>query len=440
MKILSLGTYIFAPTWRELGHRVLVVADFDLPAHPDTLRVDFFARPEECAPCIGSLIESFGPDVVFQGDHSAPLIHCGLESVSIPKVWFAIDTHLHRAWHKHYAALFDHVFCAQQNKMAILREYGQTVEWLPPFCQAPTGFLPWARRTVEVAFVGTVNAATNPDRARLFDAIRQRGIPIHTATGAYAPVYQSSKIVVNQAVADDLNLRFFEATGCGALLITDRLSHSMNDILHEGVEFLTYEHNDAQDAAAKINWALAHPEEAERMARRAHEKITAAHLEEHAARRVLARLEQLHEEGPPAREDPDTATAHCAWAHDHCSRLKLPLPLSAFFAERAERLAASGRASQGRPWALLVLAGRALDRENFILARSLLMQITPVPGDPDFRLRYFSLKAEAGVLAGDRHEALQTLSDARREFPGDEGLEKMEAALRLRIADCGLRI
>jgi hypothetical protein len=432
MKILSLGTYIFAPAWRELGHTVKVVTDFDLPPHPDTQRFDFFSAPRECEPFIGSLVKSFVPDIIFQGDHSTPLVHCGLEAVDVPKAWLAIDTHLHGAWHKHYASLFDIVFCAQQNTVPAMNEYRHNAQWLPLFCQGSSDFLPWTERSFEVSFVGKVDPATNPDRARLFDALRKKSIPLNAATGNYVPVYRSSKIVINQSVAGDLNLRFFEATGCGALLITDRLSHSMNDILEEGADFLTYTHNDADDLAAKINCALGHPLEAEAMARRAHAKITAGYLEPHTARRVIEKLQRLVAEPLPRREDPDGAIAHCAWAHDYCSRLKLPPSLTEFFADRGERLAEEGRASEeGRPWALLVLAGQAVDHSNFMRARSLLMQVTTLPHDPDFRVRYFSLKTEADALTGFRDEAVETLSTARREFPSRKEWTELKTALKL---------
>jgi hypothetical protein len=440
MRILSLGTYIFAPIWRELGHTVGVVADVALPPHPDTLRVDFFEKPQECESRIKSIIDLFEPDLIFQGDHSTPLIHCGLESVTIPKVWLAIDTHLHRAWHRHYAAAFDLIFCAQQPMVPVMAEYGRRAEWLPLFCQYPSEFLPWDRRTFEVSFVGTLDAAANPDRVRLLDGLRQRGIPLHTATGAYTPLYRSSKIVINQAVADDLNLRFYEATGCGALLVTDRLSHSMNVILEEGVDFLSYVHNDAEDLAAKISWALANPAEAESMARRAHAKITEGYLEEHGARRVIARFQRLLDEQGSAREEPEAAIAHCAWSHDYCSRLALPLSLCTFFAGRSERLAALGRSSpEGRPWALLVLAARAIDNENFALAGSFITQIAPLPNDPDFRLRYWSLKAEAAAFSGDKASARESLSIARKEFPADKELLALAKAIGLRIASSDLR-
>ena len=117
MKILSIGTHLFASTWRELGHKVRVIADYDLPPHPGNSRFDFFSAPRECEAAILSLVDSFRPEVIFQGDRSTPLIHCGLESCPLPKVWYAIDTHLHHAWHRHYAAAFDTVFIAQKNML-----------------------------------------------------------------------------------------------------------------------------------------------------------------------------------------------------------------------------------------------------------------------------------------------------------------------------------
>jgi hypothetical protein len=433
MKILSLGTYLFAPAWRDLGHTVKVVADFDLPRHPDTLRYNFFDAPDECEPFVKSLVESFRPDIIFQGDHSRPLIHCGLETIEIPKAWISIDTHLHGAWHRHYGTLFDRVFCAQQHWVSRMSEFRRNAEWIPLFCQNPTDFLPWRERSHEVSFVGKVDPSVNPARSALFDALLKRGVPLHLATGDYAPVYQSSKIVVNQSVAGDLNLRFFEATGCGALLITDRLSHSMNDILTEGADFITYTHDDPDDLIDKITFARNHPAESEAMARRAHEKIRNGYLERHIAGRAAERLAQLlSQQSSSGAFDQGAVLAHSAWAHDHCARLRLPKPLSEFFAERAEGLAEYGRASEeGRPWALLVQAGCAVDKGNYLRARSILMQLPALPNDPDFRVRFYTVKTEAEALGGFREEALATIVSAREEFPGKEGWEELGKRLGL---------
>ncbi|MCU0609927.1 MAG: glycosyltransferase [Chitinispirillaceae bacterium] len=430
MRILCLGSPLFAQLWREMGHTVLIVTDLLLPPDPETIRFDFFHKPQECASRFGDIVDSFHPDVIFQGDHSTPLIHCGLEQIDIPKIWYAIDTHLHRAWHTHYAPGFDVVFCAQKNMVPVLSRFQRRVKWLPLFCQRGAEFIPWQERSLKISFVGTLDAKKNPERARLFQELRDQGVSLYCTRGDYVPVYQASYMVVNQSVADDMNLRFFEGPGCGALLLTDRLSHSMNDILEEGVDFLAYEHGNSRDLLRKIEWVTTHQPEAEAMARRAHEKITAGHMSTHRARTVLDTMMNLVEPGDRPGQDPAAATCHLAWAYDHCSRLELPEPLTAFFKGEAVRCASSCRESAvARPWALLLEASIALDTDNNQLADSLITQIVDAPDDPDFRLRHSILSIELAVLKGQFESARDRLSVSLKEFPEAQELNHLNAMM-----------
>jgi hypothetical protein len=367
MKILSLGTPLFSSPWRATGHRVLVLADVALSGHEDNLAFDFFSHPDTCAERFSAVVDRYTPDVIFQGDHSTPLIHCRLEDVDIPRIWYSIDSHLHVNWHKHYAVLFDRVFVAQKSLVPHMSRFQPQAGWLPPFCQQTAEFMPWAVREHDAAFVGTLDKARNPERVRLFDALKQGGISIHLATGAYQPVYRSSRIVINQAVRDDLNLRVFEAMGCGSLLVTDRITHSLHDLFDEGRDYLAYTPGDAGDCAQKVTWALEHPDEAEGIARSGHAKTVSRHCETHRAAKVMESLLSLVAEKPAATLDPESRASHLAWTYDYCSHLALPESLTVFFAKQAEILAAQGRQSiAARPWSLLVSAGQALDRKSVV--------------------------------------------------------------------------
>src|SRR4030095_11679317 len=72
-------------------------------------------------------------------------------------------------------------------------------------------------------------------------------------------IYLRSHIVVNRhgGISRGLsnNLRMFEATGCGALLLTEGSPNALD--YFEFGEFLPY--GPPEDAAEKINYYLAHP-------------------------------------------------------------------------------------------------------------------------------------------------------------------------------------
>lgn len=88
----------------------------------------------------------------------------------------------------------------------------------------------------------------------------------------------SSKITVNRHidVAENFanNMRLYEATGCGAMMITD-YKDNLNDLFEIGREVVAY--RSPEECAALINYYIAHPEEAERIARAGQERTLRDH-------------------------------------------------------------------------------------------------------------------------------------------------------------------
>ena len=137
MKILVIGASQFVSCFRKMGIEVLALVGQDDPKeHENDIPCRFFSGRNGFESQIRGYIESFRPDLIFQGDNSGPLIHTGLERFEIPRVWYAIDSHLHMMWHKHYAVLFDKVFCAQQNLISELSTYQPSVgKWASALLQ-----------------------------------------------------------------------------------------------------------------------------------------------------------------------------------------------------------------------------------------------------------------------------------------------------------------
>ncbi|MBI4568206.1 MAG: glycosyltransferase, partial [Planctomycetes bacterium] len=78
------------------------------------------------------------------------------------------------------------------------------------------------------------------------------------------------------------NLRLFEATGCGALLVTEE-APNLPDLFEPGREVVTY--RDPEECAATVRYYLEHPREAETIARAGQERT----LREHTYIRRFAR-------------------------------------------------------------------------------------------------------------------------------------------------------
>lgn len=455
MRILTLGGKMLSQCLRDHGHEVVALVPPGIAYHPQDRETDFFSAPEKARETVRSLAASFQPDWILQVDDSSPLPHLGLEDLPFPKAWYAVDSHLHREWHRHYAALFDIVLCAQRNQVAALEEFRaegpghgpepagasgrRKVEWLPLWFVGEPEFPPWADRAHDVSFVGTLDAALNPARIALLDGLKALGQPIHVARGECGPIYRASRLVLNQSARDDLNFRFFEAMGHGALLITDRLSHSLDAIGEPGRDFLVYEPGDAEDLRAKIHWALTHAETAEAMARRAQAKVLADHTLPKRVRRLLevlaAPVPAAAPAGPsaPGLLQRGHRLGHLAAAQEFISRLSLPAPLTDFFAAEARRQAmAALEAVPGEPSACLALA--QLDLEAGEYARALDCLDAGGGGGsagPEYHRRYLFLRAVLLGHLGRLPQARAAAESALRAFPGDGDLVRLAAALGL---------
>jgi hypothetical protein len=419
MKILMIGGKQLEAGFRAAGHQTRSIVQSKDADHSDDIQCEFYEKPGVVKNCIRDTIASFQPDMIFQGDHSGPLLHTGLEEVGLPKVWYAVDAHLHGDWYRNYALVFDRVYCAQQNQVNLLSTWHPDVQWLPLYCSEAVEPLPWNKRDIPISFVGKIESRLNPVRKQFFDALNDLGIEVHTATGKWAPVYCRSKIVINNAVNDDLNLRFFEATGSGALLVTDELTHSMSDILIPGEDYLTYRHGDGASCKERIDWAFSHDAQAAEMAKRAYEKISSAHREEHRAAEVLSWFEAhktkkkffLHEQ----------VHEHVAWAYDRVAQLDYPASLVAFFREESLRHAAvalQGRNTAG--YATTLLADNALQNKDYTAAADYIaLSEQHKVADVELDKRILKIRIVVEVAQGNRQRARHLSSLAMRRFGDD---------------------
>ncbi len=428
MKILCVGGRLLVSALREVGHDVLALGIFSGSADSHNISIDFFQPPEAAHAVVAEAVHRFCPDWILQLDDSTPLIHLGLENINIPKAWYAVDTHLHGPWHSHLAPIFDVVFSAQKNQMSLLSQYHSDVRWLPLYFSGAPEFLSWKERTHDISFVGTLDPTLNPARITLFERLKNQGLYVNVRQGEVQPVYRTSRIVINQSVQDDLNFRFFEAMGFGALLITDQISHSLRDIGEPGRDFLVYAAGDAMDLAEKIRWALEHPVAAEEIARRGQQCILHSHTASHRAQAIGKVFSNSHTAARPHSAD---ILAHLAWTHEYVSRLNLSESNSVFFGSEALRLANSvEQVATGNARACLVLARLTLEQGEYAKALTYLERIKLPPTDIVLRKQFFFFRALLLAHTGKNTEARQMVTRGLQEFPSDPELLKL-SALRL---------
>lgn len=231
---------------RMQGHEVLAYSDVPSATAdavgPGLVDVSRFCDEREYRPDL----------VLFVEGGTMRLFPVGLEHLDCLTAWYGIDTHMDYAKHLAIARAFDATFIAQQEYVERLQADGvRQAHWLP-LAFAPE-LLPAAapERDLDFAYVGSMNAQMHPERHALLTALAQR-FPRHFI-GAAAPkemaaIYSRAKVVFNKSVNNDVNMRYFEALGCGAALVTDPIrDNGVNDLFDAGLHYRTY-----QDGASLI--------------------------------------------------------------------------------------------------------------------------------------------------------------------------------------------
>ena len=151
------------------------------------------------------------------------------------------------------------------------------------------GLALWAEPTiVDLDPDGTIRKRALPEGHPLWKA--RRGDSVWGKE--LAALYSAAKICVNiHAHGDyDSNMRVFEATACGALLITeDRpLIHQMFQVNGRGGEVVVYD--GAEDLARKVDYYLRHDAEREAIAARGHARCRRDHSYVERMSQLLERL------------------------------------------------------------------------------------------------------------------------------------------------------
>ena len=159
----------------------------------------------------------------------------------------------------------DHIFVAQKDCMKFFK--GKPHSYLPSAIDDKIFKDYNLKRDIDIGFVGTDNINIK-SRVRFINFLKKRFDNFVREQGIFfedmAEFYNRCKIVPNQCPADDINMRTFEATACGALLITPNLPY-LKELFEIGKEIVVYD--DILDLEKKINYYLKHDKEREKIAR-----------------------------------------------------------------------------------------------------------------------------------------------------------------------------
>ena len=287
----QLNIVVFSQPWfveelRELGHRVVSVGRFNRKVYDIYLDKVITSVDEVWK----QLPSGFTPDCLVYHDDSWPIAVYGLEDLNLPKVFYSVDAHHHWRWHSHFGALFDLVLVALRDYVDKFTQLSPRVEWFPLW--APIALTPEPVKTIDVCFRGNLNPELHPKRVKFFDDLKKL-VVVDVKQGPYVKDYPRSKIIINEAVKDDVNFRIFEALASGALLITPAIGNGLTELFAPGEEIILYEKGNVHDASEKIKYYLAHEEERAQIAERGYAKVLARHSSQRRAADLVRHIEAL---------------------------------------------------------------------------------------------------------------------------------------------------
>ncbi|WP_188055571.1 glycosyltransferase family protein [Oryzomonas rubra] len=204
----------------------------------------------DMAEILGTIPSSEHPDLYLWIESVGGHYPRNLDKLACPKVCYLIDSHLNLEMHLKWAQQFDRVFIAQREYLPAFREKGCQVHWLPLACDPGIHRSHPLNKSIEIGFVGGVFQGSR--RAELLKMLSEH-LTVHYERCFWedmARVFSASKIVFNEAVRNDLNMRIFEVMSTGSLLLTDLAKNSGQDILfRDGEDCAVYRDNEIVDVA-----------------------------------------------------------------------------------------------------------------------------------------------------------------------------------------------
>lgn len=190
------------------------------------------------------------PDLYIWIETGGDYYPTNLDSLPCPKACYLIDSHIYLDIHLEWAKRFDMTFIAQREYVDDFRAQGIRAHWLPLGCDTEVHRRFELPKIYPVGFVGGIKDGSR--REVLLKTLASQ-IPVHHERcylEDMARVFSQSKIVFNEALRNDLNMRIFESMSTGSLLLTDMARNSGQDeLFRDGEDYAVYRDSNMCDVA-----------------------------------------------------------------------------------------------------------------------------------------------------------------------------------------------
>ena len=206
-------------------------------------------------------------------------------------VYWASDTHLGYDYRLKRARQADVVFTAQKKATIMFKEDGMDSTWLPHAVE-PLAYPNYnlASKKRDICFIGHINSE---NRIEMLDRALKEFPDFFYGQRKFekaSRIYKESRIVLNNSMKDDVNMRTFETMASGSFLMTDNIIY-MDELFQDRKHCALYE--DLDDMVEKIHYYLDNPKERERIAKVGYEEVMRRHTFKSRIKLMLEKSKHL---------------------------------------------------------------------------------------------------------------------------------------------------
>lgn len=218
-------------------------------------------------------------------------------SFNAPTVYYAADVGRDRdAFYHHIKDVqvqnYDYVFVAQKDFIPAYKEKGcKNVYWLPHACDPEIHRRYDLPSIYDICFIGSLYPGSLREQL-----VRKLEKEFNVFVGRkylhdMAKTFSRSKMIFNESLVGDLNMRIFEAMSCGSLLLTNRIRNGLEEMFTDRKHLVIYD--EWRDLVNIIRYYLDHPDEREQIAlngqKEVHQKHTYTHRMQYLLETVLGK-------------------------------------------------------------------------------------------------------------------------------------------------------
>ena len=235
--------------------------------------------------------DGFSPDFVLQQEVLGKRNYFGgLDRISCPTAFWALDSHLNMSWHMWYARLFDVVLTPHVSLFNALPEHCRLKQiWRFAWPGEIRAFVPHTQRATTLGLCARMSEH-RPIRTWLAELLRSHDLVLREGLSheQMMSFYDATRIIPNECMSNEVNFRLMEGASSGSLVLSPDVGADQDALLEPGSECLIY--RDGLELLDRIFWAALRPAAAEKIGRAALQRIQAEHLPAHRVGQLLRDL------------------------------------------------------------------------------------------------------------------------------------------------------